>query len=134
MPHCTGILPFSEDRDCKPFSACLQHLWTLIKCHCIGFLQGSIFKGMSIYISTLSLTAIALDRLEVVSHTTSINSNISNRNTVIKIIIINSISMLAILPYCFHMEVFRQEIKISFTIKNPQRSYNKGFATIIQTK
>ena len=63
------------------------------------------FQGLSIYISTLSLTAIALDRLEAVVHTNYINTNISKRPTIIKIFFINFISMLAILPYCLHMKV-----------------------------
>ena len=64
-----------------------------------------ISQGVSIYVSTLSWTAIALDRLKAVSSTTSINMMTNRRSTVIKIVIINIISVLAILPYCAHMEV-----------------------------
>lgn len=62
-------------------------------------------QGVSVYVSTLSLTAIALDRLEAVTHATMVNTRPDTRHTVIRIVIINTISILAILPYCVHMEV-----------------------------
>ena len=62
-------------------------------------------QGVSVYVSTLSLTAIALDRLEAVTHATMVNTRPDTRHTVIRIVIINTISTLAILPYCVHMEV-----------------------------
>ena len=64
-----------------------------------------ISQGVSIYVSTLSWTAIALDRLKAVSSTTSINMMTNRGSTVIKIVIINIISVLAILPYCANIEV-----------------------------
>ena len=64
-----------------------------------------ISQGVSIYVSTLSWTAIALDRLKAVNSPTTINMKTNKRSTVIKIVIINIISVLAILPYCAHMEV-----------------------------
>ena len=74
-----------------------------VKCHRskIYFL----YQGVSIYVSTLSWTAIALDRLKAVNSPTTINMKTNKRSTVIKIVIINIISVLAILPYCAHMEV-----------------------------
>ena len=65
-------------------------------------------QGVSIYISTLSLTAIALDRLEAVTHATMVNTRPGTRQTVTRIIIINTISILAVLPYCVHMEVIQK--------------------------
>ena len=79
-----------------------------------------ISQGVSIYVSTLSWTAIALDRLKAVISATSINMKTSTRSTIIKIIIINIISVLAILPYCAHMEV--KYIKTTLTIKICQMS------------
>ena len=71
-------------------------------------------QGVSIYISTLSLTAIALDRLEAVTQATTMISRTSSRQTVNKIILINTISIIAILPYCLHMEVSFQNIQCFF--------------------
>ena len=64
-----------------------------------------IVQGVSIYVSTLSWTAIALDRLKAVNSPTTINMKSNRQSSVIKIVIINIISVLAILPYCAHMEV-----------------------------
>ena len=61
-----------------------------------------MLQGVSVYMSTLSLTAIALDRLVAVTH---INTVVSNRETIIKIILINVTSVIATLPYSLHMEV-----------------------------
>ena len=61
-----------------------------------------LLQGVSVYMSTLSLTAIALDRLVAVTH---INTVVSNRETIIKIILINVTSVIATLPYSLHMEV-----------------------------
>ena len=55
--------------------------------------------------STLSLTAIALDRLEAVTHATVVHTSPGTRPALTKIILINTISSLAVLPYCVHMEV-----------------------------
>ena len=82
-----------------------------VKCH-----QSKLFfiiQGVSIYVSTLSWTAIALDRLKAVNSPTTINMKANKRSTVIKIVIINIISVLAILPYCAHMEVREAFIKKS---------------------
>ena len=62
-------------------------------------------QGVSVYISTLSLTAIALDRLHAVS--SRMVNQAQNRRTVTKIVLINLISVLAILPYSLHMEVIK---------------------------
>ena len=67
-------------------------------------LMFSLCQGASVYISTLSLTAIALDRLQAVTQLTSASQR-NNRNTVIKIVFINLVSVGAIIPYCLHMEV-----------------------------
>ena len=78
------------------------------------------FQGVSIYVSTLSWTAIAIDRLRAMTSATTINMKTSTRSTIIKIVIINIISVLAILPYCAHMEV--KYIITTLTIKICQMS------------
>ena len=51
------------------------------------------------------MIAISLDRLKAVSSATSINMKTNKQSAVLKIAIINIFSVLAILPYCAHMEV-----------------------------
>ena len=57
---------------------------------------------MSVYISSLSLTTIAIDRLQAV--TTTIYQP-SSMDTMVKIATINTVSVVAILPYSAHMKV-----------------------------
>ena len=61
-------------------------------------------QGVSVYISTASLTTIALERLRAVRETNLLRET-DRRNAVLKIALINALSVLAILPYCLHMEV-----------------------------
>ena len=102
-----------------------------------------MFEGASVYISTLSLTAIALDRLKLMTHLTArwllcscwnsdtlsvtiiqfcflLRSN--TRTDIIKIISINIVSLIAVLPYCLHMEVrliYLSNVIINNNILNP---------------
>ena len=59
---------------------------------------------MSVYISSLSLTTIAIDRLQAVTTTTTVYQP-SIMDTMVKIATINTVSVVAILPYCAHMQV-----------------------------
>ncbi|GMR60963.1 hypothetical protein PMAYCL1PPCAC_31158 [Pristionchus mayeri] len=66
-----------------------------------------LFQGMSIFISTLTLTAIAVDRyFVIVSHSPSINAN--DRMTMQRCLIIIAsiwvISFALVFPYALHME------------------------------
>ena len=63
-----------------------------------------ILQGVSVYISTASLTTIALERLKAVKKTNMVRQT-DRWNAVFKIALINVLSVLAILPYCLHMEV-----------------------------
>ena len=59
---------------------------------------------MSVYISTLSMTNIALDRLQAVT-TTSTMYQPSTMQTMVKIGTINTVAVVAILPYSAHIQV-----------------------------
>ena len=59
---------------------------------------------MSVYISSLSLTTIAIDRLQAVTTTTTIYQS-SSMDTMVKIATINTVSVVAILPYSANMKV-----------------------------
>ena len=61
-------------------------------------------QGVSVYISSMSLTTIALDRLHAVTQTTTIYQP-STKHTMAKIATINTLAILAILPYSNHMQV-----------------------------
>ena len=61
-------------------------------------------QGMSVYISSLTLTTIAIDRLQAVTTTTTIYQP-SSMDTMVKIATINTVSVVAILPYSAHMKV-----------------------------
>ena len=63
-----------------------------------------ILQGVSVYISTASLTTIALERLKAVKETNMMRQT-DRWNAVSKIALINVLSVVAILPYCLHMEV-----------------------------
>lgn len=67
-------------------------------------------QGASIYISTLSLTAIALERQAAVSHAVRFPPT-STRLSMAKIATINTVSVVAVLPYCIHMEVKNSVVK-----------------------
>ena len=60
------------------------------------------------------------------THTSSINTKITTKHTIIKLIFINTTSVLAVLPYCLHMEVKRklfislQYTKVKLLFKSKQ--------------
>ncbi|GMT36388.1 hypothetical protein PFISCL1PPCAC_27685, partial [Pristionchus fissidentatus] len=78
-------------------------VWGELLCHGLP-----LFQGMSIFISTLTLTAIAVDRyFVIVSHSPSINANdrMSMQRCLTIIVSIWVISFALVLPYALHMRV-----------------------------
>ena len=94
------------------------------------------------------MTAIALDRLNAVTSRSRVINKAQNRRTVIKVVLINLISVLAILPYSLHMEVIKwaeretshckslnyikYSIKMVYTYSSKKRRSAEGAFDVIQ--
>ncbi|CAB3399848.1 unnamed protein product [Caenorhabditis bovis] len=67
-----------------------------------------LFQGTSIFISTMTLTAIAIDRYIVIVHNSSnvnINDRMSMRTCIIIIVMIWSTSLCLVMPYAVNMKL-----------------------------
>ncbi|CAD6185014.1 unnamed protein product [Caenorhabditis auriculariae] len=67
-----------------------------------------LFQGTSIFISTMTLTAIAIDRYLVIVHNSSnvnINDRMSMRTCIMIITLIWTVSLLLVLPYAINMKL-----------------------------
>ncbi|EPB78107.1 7 transmembrane receptor [Ancylostoma ceylanicum] len=67
-----------------------------------------LFQGTSIFISTLTLMAIAMDRYFVIVHHSSsvnINDRMSMRTCILVVTLIWLLSLLLVMPYAYHMRL-----------------------------
>ncbi|CAJ0608754.1 unnamed protein product [Cylicocyclus nassatus] len=78
-------------------------IWGDLLCHGLP-----LFQGTSIFISTLTLMAIAMDRYIVIVHHSSsmnINDRMSMRTCIFIVTMIWFISLMLVMPYAYHMRL-----------------------------
>ena len=98
------VIGIEHYKTIRQFSRTRTKIYDAIIFSKIFFICLLLPQGVSVYISTASLTTIALERLKAVRET-NVMRQTDKRNAVFKIVLINVMSVLAILPYSLHMEV-----------------------------
>ncbi|CAI5454299.1 unnamed protein product [Caenorhabditis angaria] len=98
-----------------------------------------LFQGTSIFISTWTLTSIAIDRYIVIVHNSSninINDRMSMKTCLVIIVLIWTVSLLLVIPYAVNMKLNFISAPCNFMVCGEEwssQSFRKTFGVIVMS-